>query len=134
MEQLDRHAPLECGVGLSEKYQIGVIANQSAGTEARLNQYGLDPFISLCFSSAEIGLTKPDPALFKMALDQAGCEPCEAVMVGDRIDNDLRPAKSLGWKTVRVLQGIARTQTPREPLEEADFTIGNLTELYGLLE
>ena len=42
---------------LSKKYQIGVIADQSAGTEARLNQYGLDPFISLCFSSAEIGLT-----------------------------------------------------------------------------
>jgi len=47
---------------LSSRYRIGVIANQSAGTEERLTKWGLMPFISICLSSTEVGLEKPDPS------------------------------------------------------------------------
>jgi putative hydrolase of the HAD superfamily len=56
---------------LALRYRIGVIANQSAGTKARLTRWGLMPFISICLSSAEIGLEKPDPAIFRLALARA---------------------------------------------------------------
>jgi FMN phosphatase YigB (HAD superfamily) len=42
----------------------------------------------------------------KFRLKRAGCAPSEAVMIGDRIDDDIRPARSLGWKTIRVTQGL----------------------------
>ena len=119
---------------LSSRYRIGVIANQPIGTEARLAAYGLDSFMSLCLASAELGLAKPDPAIFELALEQAGCKSHQAVMIGDRIDNDIRPAKALGWKTIHVLQGSARNQVPREPMEEADFIVRDLTEILDLLE
>lgn len=118
---------------LTPRYRIGVIANQSGGTEARLESYGLAPFISLCLSSAEVGLEKPDPGIFQLALERAQCEPHQAVMIGDRIDHDIRPAKSLGWKTIRVLQGFAKVQMPRNPAEEPDFTVGNLKEIMVIL-
>ena len=118
---------------LSGRYRIGVIANQPAGTWSRLESYGLTPFISLCISSTEASLVKPDPEIFRRALRQAGCQPHEAVMIGDRIDNDIRPAKALGWKTVRVLQGIARVQTPKDSEDEADVTVGSLRELMAVL-
>lgn len=118
---------------LAPRYNIGVIANQAPGTQARLGKYGLAPFMSLCLGSAEVGLAKPDPAIFKLALRQAQCEPHEAVMIGDRIDHDIRPAKSLGWKTIRVLQGFARLQTPRNREEEADFTVASLSEIIEIL-
>jgi HAD superfamily hydrolase (TIGR01549 family) len=54
------------------------------------------PFISICLSSTEVGLEKPDPAIFQLALSQSGCEPPQAVMIGDRLDNDIRPARLLG--------------------------------------
>jgi HAD superfamily hydrolase (TIGR01549 family) len=117
---------------LALRYRIGVIANQSAGTKARLTRWGLMPFISICLSSAEIGLEKPDPAIFRLALARARCEPHHAVMIGDRLDNDIRPARLLGWKTIRILQGFARFQEPRDRLDEADATIADLAELLSL--
>jgi HAD superfamily hydrolase (TIGR01549 family) len=101
---------------VSSRYRIGVIANQPAGTEERLVKWGLMPFISICLSSTEVGLEKPDPAIFQLALSQSGCEPEQAVMIGDRLDNDIRPARLLGWKTIRIAQGFARFQSPRDDL------------------
>jgi HAD superfamily hydrolase (TIGR01549 family) len=118
---------------LAPRYHIGVIANQSPGTEARLRRYGLAPFVSLCLSSSEAGLAKPDPEFFWLALRQARCEPARAVMIGDRLDNDIRPAKLLGCRTIRVLQGFARAQVPRDADEEPDLTVHSLNEIAALL-
>jgi len=117
---------------LSSRYRIGVIANQSVGTERRLTNWGLMPFVSICLASAELGLEKPDPAIFRIALARAECAPAEAVMIGDRLDNDIRPARLQGWKTIRILQGIARFQSPRDRFDEADATVAVLTELLPL--
>jgi HAD superfamily hydrolase (TIGR01549 family) len=114
---------------LSSRYKIGVIANQSPGSEERLTRWGLIPFISVCVASAEVGLEKPDPAIFELALRHAGCTASEAVMIGDRLDNDIRPARLLGWTTVRVLQGPGRFQSPRDSFDEPDFTVGNLKSI-----
>src|SRR5712672_1529456 len=111
---------------LSSRYRIGVIAMQPAGIEERLRKWGLMSFISICLSSAEVGLEKPAPAIFQLALSQSGCEPEQAVMIGDRLDNDIRPARLLGWKTIRVAQGFARFQSPRDGLDEADITLANV--------
>ena len=108
---------------LSYEHKFGVIANQSPGSEERLTRWGLSPFISVRVASAEVGLEKPDPAIFDLALRQAECTPAEAVMIGDRLDNDIRPARMLGWKTVRVLQGPGRFQVPRASLDEPDLSV-----------
>lgn len=118
---------------LAPRYKLGIIANQPAGTAARLERYGLNSFFSLCLSSAEVEISKPDPAIFRMALEKAGCLPHQAVMIGDRIDNDVEPAKMLGFKTVRILQGPGRLQTPRNNSEEPDATVSNLAELMEIL-
>jgi HAD superfamily hydrolase (TIGR01549 family) len=123
-------SPYECAEQtlrtLSSRYRIGVIANQPAGTEERLTKWGLTPFISICLSSTEVGLEKPNPAIFQLALSQSGCKPSQAAMIGDRLDNDIRPARLLGWKTIRIAQGFARFQSPRDGLDEADITLANV--------
>jgi HAD superfamily hydrolase (TIGR01549 family) len=118
---------------LSSQYKIGVIANQSPGSEERLTRWGLIPFISVCVASAEVGVEKPDPAIFDLALRQAECTPFEAVMIGDRLDNDIRPARILGWKTVRVLQGPGRFQVPRDDLDEPDLTVSDVGLVPSIL-
>jgi FMN phosphatase YigB (HAD superfamily) len=45
-------------------------------------------------------------------MHHAVCPAFEAVMIDDRLDNDIRPARLLDWKTVRVLQGPGRFQSP----------------------
>lgn len=114
---------------LSEKYSVGIIANQSAGAEERLKKYGLSKYINLCISSAEAGYAKPDSRIFELALNRAKCSAQDAVMIGDRLDNDIFPTKKMGMKTVHIKQGFGAYQTPRSDEYMADITVNNLTEL-----
>jgi len=114
---------------LSAGYRLGVIGNQSPGTWTRLQAWGLAPFFSVCIASAEEGVAKPDLKIFHRALSQAECPPARAVMIGDRIDNDIVPAKALGMRTVRIQQGLTSAQQPRSGEETADLTVNNLHEL-----
>lgn len=114
---------------LSEKYKIGIIANQSAGTKNRLSQFGMLSFIDLCIASYEAGIEKPDKRIFQLALNQADCSANEAVMIGDRLDNDIYPANKLGMKTIHIKQGFGAYQEPKNNDYKADLTINGLSEL-----
>ena len=119
--------------GLSGRYKLGIIANQPPGTDERLERYGLARYFQVCVSSGDVGVSKPDPVIFHLALEQANCAPEDALMIGDRLDNDVRPAKALGFQTARILQGPARLQQPRDAAETPDATVADLDELADLL-
>ena len=119
--------------GLAGRHRLGIIANQPPGTSERLEGYGLAHYFDVCLSSGDVGVSKPDPAIFHMALEQAGCSAEDAVMIGDRLDNDIRPAKALGFRAVRILQGPGRFQQPRDDAELPDATVADLVELADLL-
>lgn len=119
---------------LRGKYKLGIIANQPPGTQERLTQYGMAHYFDVCVSSGDAGVSKPDAAIFCLALKHAGCAPNESVMIGDRLDNDIRPAKALGFRTVRVLQGPGRLQQPRNAAETPDATAENLCEVAALFD
>ena len=53
-------------------------------------------------------------------------------LVGDRLDNDIAPAKRLGMRTVRILQGYGALSRPRNGWEEPEETVRTLAELPGL--
>jgi putative hydrolase of the HAD superfamily len=52
--------------------------------------------------SAEVGKRKPSPVIFEAALAQAGVAPAEAVMVGDRLREDIGGAQALGLATIQA--------------------------------
>ena len=114
-------------------YNIGVIANQAAGTQKRLENWGLMKYIQLVIASAEEGVAKPDKRIFEIALERSMCSPNEAVMIGDRIDNDIIPAKKMGMATIWVKQGFGKYWTITNESEKADFEVNNLTELLAFL-
>lgn len=117
----------------SHGYKIGVIANQSLGTADRLEQWGLLKYIDVVAASAELGVSKPDRAIFDKAFAMAGCTAQEAVMIGDRLDNDIVPAKKLGMKTIWIRQGFAIHQNPRNAEEQPDYIVDSLAELKKIL-
>lgn len=117
----------------SKGYGIGIIANQTLGTKDRLQKWGLLPCIDLIFASAEMGLAKPDPRIFEQAIKRSGCIPSETVMIGDRLDNDIRPAKKLGMGTIWARQGFAIYQNPDSPDCIPDCIINCLSELKNIL-
>ncbi len=113
-------------------YHLGVIANQSPGTKERLSNWGLLKYFDIVLASAEEGISKPDIEIFYRALTAAKCLPDNAVMVGDRLDNDITPAKKIGMKTVWIKQGLGGLASAMHKMEQADYKIENLTELLEL--
>ena len=123
----------ECLAALHRKYKLGIIANQIPGAADRLKEYGLFPYLDLIIASAEEGLEKPDPRIFQLALNRAGCPPQRAVMIGDRLDNDIAPAKRLGFKTIWLRQGFGGMGAPLTEEDAPDCRVNDLTELLELL-
>ncbi len=117
---------------LSQKYELGIIANQLDGLKERLEAFELLKYFKYIISSWDVQIMKPDIRIFEYALGKANCIPQEACMIGDRLDNDILPAKALGIKTVWIKQGFGALQKPLSKSEEPDYTINNLTELLRI--
>ncbi len=115
-------------------YNLGIIANQNPGVEARLKAWGIRKFFRVIVSSAEAGCAKPDRAIFELALKTSGCKAEECAMVGDRLDNDMLPAKALGMKTVWVRTGLSMIQPPEIGKEICDVQIISLMELTEIFD
>lgn len=118
---------------LSERYRLGVIANQTGGLDERLKALQIAEYFSLVLSSWEYQIMKPDPRFFQIALERAGCAASEAVMIGDRLDNDICPAKAVGIQTIWIRQGFGGLQAPKSDAYRPDAEIGCLSELLRLL-
>ena len=58
-----------------------------------------------------------------------GVAPADCIMVGDRIDNDIAPAKALGMAAILLRSGRHRRQRPRSPAEEPDAVVTDVLEL-----
>lgn len=118
---------------LSTEYNLGVIANQSFGLSERLKDYDIEKFFKVIISSGEVGVKKPHPQIFELAMKEAKTRPENTMYVGDRIDNDIIPAKKLNMQTVRIKQGLGKLHA-EHPVYQSDFTINSLAELPLLLK
>lgn len=117
---------------LAGRFKFGLAANQPVAIYDFLDGEGILKFFDSAQVSGEIGFTKPDIRMFLAVLRNLKAEPEESLMVGDRQDNDIVPAKLIGMKTVRLLAGPHRTQPVRYPTETPDYTIERITELPDL--
>ncbi len=118
---------------LSETYALGIIANQTDGLMERLREWGIDRYFSTVISSWDYQVMKPDQRIFQIALEKAGCRPEEAMMVGDRLDNDVYPAKALGMRTVWIKNGFGGMQKAVSKEYEPDYEVEALGELLDVL-
>jgi putative hydrolase of the HAD superfamily len=118
---------------LKQKYKLGIIANQPENLPDRIKSYGLLEYFDAVFGSDDVDLKKPDIEFYRYALRETGCVPGEAVMVGDRLDNDIVPAKKAGMKTIRIMQGYFKTVKAVSEEETPEYTAASLEEIPGIL-
>ncbi len=86
---------------LRPQVQMGIITNNLAQEQyEKLRVCGLTPLFDCIIISAEVGVTKPDPAIFQLALERLHCTPAQTVMVGDSWTADIVPAATLGLRTI----------------------------------
>ena len=111
----------ECLNRLKGRYRLGIIANQLPGACKRL-----------IVTSDQEGAAKPDPRIFEAALQRADCPAERCVMIGDRLDNDIAPAKKLGFKTIWVKQELSTYTSPTSQWEQADAVVDRIEQVAAL--
>jgi FMN phosphatase YigB (HAD superfamily) len=82
---------------------VGVAGNQSAALEEWARTAGLP--VDIVTGSASLGARKPDPMFFERLVDLAGFAAGEVAYVGDRVDNDIRPALAAGLVAIHLRRG-----------------------------
>ena len=80
-----------------------------------LADFGVAERLDVAVFSSEVGRRKPDPAIFRRALDALGVAPENALMVGDKVAIDIAGAKALGMKTCQALWFVADEIEEPEP-------------------
>lgn len=87
-------------------YITGVITNgPSILQNHKMDTSGLRPYCDIVVVSGDVGVHKPDPALFIYTADKLGLKPCECTYVGDHPVNDIQGALSAGMNAVRMNWG-----------------------------
>jgi HAD superfamily hydrolase (TIGR01549 family) len=113
---------------LAGGYRLGLAANQPSAAEAVLRSIGL-PF-DLVATSDSWGIAKPDPAFFERLVAELDLSPDEVAYVGDRVDNDIRPAAAAGMVAVLIRRGPwGWIQAGRDDPPEARLVVEGLSEL-----
>jgi putative hydrolase of the HAD superfamily len=113
--------------------QLGLAANQPVSTVAVLDELGIGRYFSHRQVSEHHGYRKPDVRLFLRACEDLGVEPRACVMVGDRIDNDVVPARLLGMRTVLFRTGRHIQQQPRTWDELPDAEVRTVADLEAAI-
>lgn len=80
--------------------RLVVVSNWDCSLGSVLERCGLAAVLDGAISSAEAGARKPDPAIFGPALELAGCDPGEALHVGDTAEEDVEGARAAGIRAL----------------------------------
>jgi HAD superfamily hydrolase (TIGR01509 family) len=111
---------------------VGVAGNQPASVREMLAAAGLEAdFVA---SSADWGVSKPDPAFFVRLIAEAHVPAERILYVGDRLDNDVLPARAAGMRTAFVRRGPwGHIHALKDEAVLADMRVDSLRELAAFL-
>lgn len=112
--------------------RVGIAGNQPVRAEGLLRDLGLAA--DVIATSEGWGAVKPDPAFFAHVICEGGGDPSTILYVGDRPDNDVRPAVAAGMKAALVRRGPwGYVLEMPEAAALAEFRIAGLDELPELV-
>jgi HAD superfamily hydrolase (TIGR01509 family) len=94
LETLGRRAPLLAR--LARRRRLGVVSNFYGNLAGACREAGIAGSFSVLVDSCDVGCSKPEPAIFRAALDRLGARASEALFVGDSIERDMAGARGIG--------------------------------------
>jgi putative hydrolase of the HAD superfamily len=114
----------------SAGFRLGVVSNGCGNVDVLCEDLGYRPFLSVIIDSRRIGIAKPDPRIYACAASRLRLPPSSIMMVGDSLERDVKPAKSVGMAAA-WLAGPGAAQADRAL---ADVVLGNLDDLRALFQ
>lgn len=111
---------------LQQKYTLHIISNGfKESTLIKMDVSGLNPYFTNVIISEDVGINKPDKAIFEYALDKAKALKHESIMIGDSIEADIRGAQGFGMKAIYF------NPLNKELPEDVQWQITHLEELLN---
>lgn len=114
-------------------YRLGLVSNLTLRpnlVREDLERLGIAQHLEAAVFSSEVGFRKPDPRIFREALERLKAEPSVTVFVGDRLFDDINGARAVGMRAVQTRQ--FRQEADEEIVPDA--VIDHLRELPAALE
>ena len=116
---------------LDELYPLGLITNGPTDAQWRkINKFDLSEIFEVILVSGQLGIAKPDPRIFDVALEGLRVAPEEAIMVGNSLEHDHLGAMNAG---VRFVWANHRSEDLPDGWPEPDHIVCNFAELRELL-
>ena len=113
---------------LSRRFRLGIVSNFYGNLERVCADFGITRHVGVMIDSAVVGFEKPDPRIFRAALDALDVAPEDAVFVGDSLPRDMQGARGLGMAHVYVTPAEAAACCPGDPVIHG---VDRLLEIYA---
>lgn len=111
---------------LQKKYTLHIISNGfKESTLTKMDKSGLNPYFSNVIISEDVGVNKPNKAIFEYALRLASAQKEESIMIGDSLEADIRGAQDYGMKAIYF------NPMNKEKPEDVVWQITHLEELLN---
>jgi HAD superfamily hydrolase (TIGR01549 family) len=131
-----RKPPLELTSGfetevqaISRDFAVGIAGQYGVELLKLLEERSILDCFTYRLTQDDFATTKPDLRYYEQIVKACGVDPKQCIMVGDRIDKDVIPAKLLGMKTILVRVGLHKNQKPRIPFEVPDAELSGVSGL-----
>jgi len=105
--------------------KLGIISNFDSRVYSVLDSLGIRQFFDAITLSSEAGFSKPDPGIFKAAIDAIALPAPAILLVGDSPHDDVEPAIALGMRAVLIDRKDRYSSTPGIP------RISSLKEVFS---
>jgi HAD superfamily hydrolase (TIGR01549 family) len=118
-------------------YRLGIISNAADDPDVQtlVDKAGLRSYFEVILSSAAVGLRKPHPEIFKIALKALETPPARAAMIGDTLEADILGGQQAGMFTIWITRrAVVPANSPSEDSIKPNAVIGKLNELPNLLK
>jgi HAD superfamily hydrolase (TIGR01509 family) len=114
--------------------RIGVVSDWGSNLRGILSGLGLDRYLDFVLPSGAVGVAKPNPDFYRLALDAGGAAPGQALMVGDSYRADVRGAWAAGMDALWLDRHEGMTITPEdEPIPTDVRRIRSLDEVPAIV-
>jgi HAD superfamily hydrolase (TIGR01509 family) len=114
--------------------RIGIVSDWGSNLRGIVAELGLDRYVEFVLPSGAVGVAKPNPAFFAMALERVGAAPHEGLMVGDSYRADVQGAWAAGMDAVWLDRTEGINITPSDEPTPADVrVIRSLDEVRAIV-
>lgn len=115
---------------LKGKYRLGILSNGNPFSQHhKISQVKIEKYFDTVIVSGDLGIHKPDAAIFEYAAKQLGVKCEECLMIGDVFSSDILGAIRSGMTPVWILE-----DTERPALDYQGYRIEKLDQIFKILE